>query len=195
MLVVGIGGTTRPESSSETALALTLRALRQRGCETHQFSGAALRLDPYESGVELQSEAVELLEHCRVADAVVISSPGYHGSISGMLKNVLDYLEELREDPRPYLDGRPVGCVAVAHGWQASVNTLRTLRDIVHSLRGTPTPLGVSINSAGGSFARGTCTDAAILERLDLLAGQVHELATGMATVRTPSLSVAPVAL
>lgn len=195
MYVVGIGGTTRPESSSEIALGLVMRALRNRGCETRQFSGDAMRLAPYEPGGPLQPGAIEVIEQCRAADAVVISSPGYHGTVSGMVKNVLDHLEELRDDARPYLDGRPVGCIAVANGWQAAVNTLRTLRDIVHSLRGTPTPLGVSINSVGGSFSAGSCTDKAILERLDILAGQVHDLAVGIAAVRSRSLSAAPAAL
>jgi FMN reductase len=37
------------------------------------------------------------------ADGIVIASPGYHGGISGMVKNALDYLEDLRDAPRPYL--------------------------------------------------------------------------------------------
>ena len=45
---------------------------------------------------------------------VVIASPGYHGTVSGLVKNSLDYLEVLREDDRPYLDGRAVGVIAVA---------------------------------------------------------------------------------
>ena len=36
----------------------------------------------------------------RGAHALIIGSPGYHGGISGLVKNALDYLEELREDPR-----------------------------------------------------------------------------------------------
>ena len=42
--------------------------------------------------------------------------------------------------------------MAVASGWQAAVGTLSTLRQIVHSLRGWPTPLGLSINSSVTHF-------------------------------------------
>ena len=79
--------------------------------------------------------------------------------MSGLVKNALDYLEELRGDQRPYLDGRAVGLVAVARGWQASVATLGTLRQVVHALRGWPTPLGLAINSSATTFDDNGRTD------------------------------------
>ncbi len=104
----------------------------------------------------------------------MLVSPGYHGTVSGLVKNALDYIEDLRDDPRPYLDGRAVGCVATASGWQAAVTTLTSLRSIVHALRGWPTPLGAAVNSAQVEFtADGGCTD----EKVDGLAS--HDRATG----------------
>ncbi len=78
----------------------------------------------------------------------MIASPGYHGGVSGLVKNAIDWVEELRADERPYFDGRPVGLIVVADGWQATITTLSSLRSIVHALRGWPTPLGVAINAA-----------------------------------------------
>ncbi|MDQ3608828.1 MAG: NAD(P)H-dependent oxidoreductase, partial [Actinomycetota bacterium] len=106
----------------------------------------------------------------RRADALVIGSPGYHGSISGLVKNVLDYLEELADDERPYVDGRPVGCIATAQGWQGAVNSLVALRQIVHALRGWPTPFGLALNVEGGGL---DVTDRGILASIDLIAGQI----------------------
>jgi FMN reductase len=184
MFVVGIGGTTRAESSSALALEAALDRATALGAETRQFSGQALMLPAYDPAQPLSPEASELVEACRRADALVIASPGYHGTVSGLVKNALDHLEELREDERPYLDGRPVGCIAVAYGWQAAVNTLRTLRDVVHALRGIPTPLGVTINAAlHGSSG----LDDASAERLGQLAGQVTNL--GRALAASPSSS------
>jgi len=57
----------------------------------------------------------------------------YHGSLSGLIKNALDSLEPLRDDVRPYLDGRAVGCIVVADGWQACGSALASLRGIVHA--------------------------------------------------------------
>ena len=63
------------------------------------------------------------------------------------IKNALDYAEDTAKDARPYLDGRAVGCIACAYGWQATDSTLIAMRSIVHALRGWPTPLGVAANT------------------------------------------------
>jgi FMN reductase len=108
----------------------------------------------------------------------VISSPGYHGTVSGLVKNALDYLEELRGDQRPYLDGRAVGLIAVARGWQASVSTLGTLRQVVHALRGWPTPLGLAINSTITTFDEsGVTQDASTAPAIGIMAGQLIDFA------------------
>lgn len=147
--VVGLGGTTRAGSSSEKILLTTLSYLAAGGAATEAFVGQDLLLPLYEPEAQHRSSTahgmIEAIKHC---DAVVIASPGYHGSISGMVKNALDYMEDLRDDPRPYLTDRAVGCIACAYGWQAANSTLAALRSVTHSLRGWPTPLGVAINSS-----------------------------------------------
>lgn len=108
----------------------------------------------------------------------VISSPAYHGGLSGLVKNALDYVEDLRDDPRPYLEGRAVGLVVCAAGWQATATTLVALRSIVHALRGWPTPLGVALNSAEPLFnPSGAVVDSTVAGQLDLVGRQVVEFA------------------
>ena len=109
---------------------------------------------------------------------MVIASPGYHGTVSGLVKNALDYLEVLRDDDRPYLDGRAVGVIAVARGWQAAVSTMTALRQIVHALRGWPTPLGIAANSLTSTFAPdGTCDDEALTTAVGIMADQLMDFA------------------
>ena len=91
-----------------------------------------------------------MLEGVRQADGVIIATPGYHGSVSGLIKNALDSLEGLRNDPRPYFEGRAVGCLVTADGWQAGGTTLSSIRATIHALRGWPTPLGVAFNPSAG---------------------------------------------
>jgi FMN reductase len=93
-----------------------------------------------------------LVDELRRADAVVLASSAYHGSIPGLLKNAIDYTQDMMTDDRPYLSGRPVGCIATGAGWQGVVTTLEHLRTIVHALRGWPTPLGVAINTLQPAF-------------------------------------------
>jgi FMN reductase len=173
-LIVGIGGSVDPDSQSERALRAVLAAAERRGASTASFTGRALDFTPYHSGAALPVTARDYIEAVRSADAVVISSPGYHGTVSGLVKNALDYLEELRTDQRPYLDGRPVGAIAVARGWQAAVGTLGTLRQVIHALRGWPTPLGLTINSAVTTFdAADVADDPAVMTSAEMLAEQL----------------------
>lgn len=179
--IVGIGGSVDAGSQSEAALQAALARAESRGASTQVFTGADIDFPPFYTGAPIPTAARNYLEVVRVADAVVISSPGYHGTISGVVKNALDYLEELRGDRRPYLDGRAVGLVAVARGWQASVNTLTTLRQIVHALRGWPTPYGVTVNSTVTRFDKTFQTDDEGSRRsLDMMAAQMVEFASKM---------------
>jgi FMN reductase len=174
--VVGIGGSVDVGSQSDRVLRSVLAEVAALGAETQLFSGLDLDLPPYHSGAVLPDAARDYVEAVRRADALVISSPGYHGTVSGLVKNALDYLEELRGDQRPYLDGRAVGLVAVARGWQAAVGTLGTLRQVVHALRGWPSPLGLSINSSVTTFdEHGHTDDESTAEAIAMLANQLVE--------------------
>lgn len=178
-LIVGIGGTAAPDSSTQTALVLALASAERAGVRTKLFGSATLAALPHylTPASRTSEQAREMLEYVRKADGFVIASPGYHGSISGLLKNAIDYLEETARDSRVYLDGLPVGLIATAYGWQAAGSTLATLRSIVHALRGWPTPLGAAINCSGGIFKGGQCSDSRALAQLELVGQQVCEFA------------------
>jgi FMN reductase len=178
--VVGIGGSLRTDSQSERALRIALDGAERAGAKTTMITGADLVLPFYDPAEPARSSAAyRLVEELRNADGVVLVSPGYHGTVSGLVKNALDYVEDLREDARPYLDGRAVGCVAAARGWQAAVTTLTSLRSIVHALRGWPTPLGAVVNSAHVMFgAEGDCSDEQVAATLRAIGLQVVEFAT-----------------
>jgi FMN reductase len=145
--VVGIGGTVRPDSATERGLQLALASAQEAGAEITLYDGKYLAELPHFSPSDARRtrETAALVQSVRKADGLIIASPGYHAGVSGMVKNALDYLEDLREDDRPYLSGRAVGCIATGSGWQATVATLTSLRGIVHALRGWPTPLGATV--------------------------------------------------
>jgi FMN reductase len=177
--VVGIGGSMREDSQSERALRAVLEGARDAGAETVAMTGLDLVLPFYDPAVAERTEvARHLIEALRQADGVVLVSPGYHGTVSGLVKNALDYVEDLRTDPRPYLDGRAVGCVAIAQGWQATVTTLTALRSIVHALRGWPTPLGAALHSGEVQFDdHGNPSDPAVDSTLRTIGEQVVQFA------------------
>lgn len=185
MKIVGIGGTLRDGSSTERLVAAVLAACASMGAQTQMFGGSALKALPHfnpESPERTEGERA-LVEAVRTADAVVIGSPGYHGGVSGLVKNAIDLLEDLARDARPYFDGRPVGLVVSAAGWQATGVTLAALRGITHAMRGWPTPLGIAVNTvAQKPFGPdGSLADAEIAGAVTMQARQIMQFAKGAA--------------
>ena len=176
-LIVGIGGSFKEGASSEVALSIALLEAERLGATTLQFSGASLDLPLYDPSKPLSLNGKCLVDAVAQADGLIISSPCYHGGVSGLVKNALDYLEELRTRPRIYLDGIAVGCIGCGLGWQGPSSVLSALRNTVHSLRGWPTPLGVSINTDATTFRDAACSDPAVTQRLNLMARQVVNFA------------------
>ena len=177
--IVAIGGSTRSGSSTEMALRCAGAAAQAQGADVTYIVGRELLLPIYDVESQERSDtAKRLIDSIRQADGLLIASPGYHGGISGMVKNALDYVEDLgREDPA-YLHGRAVGCISVAYGWQATVGTLAQIRQTVHALRGWPTPLGGTVNTSVTTFdANATPDDPAVAEHLGTVGEQVVEFA------------------
>jgi len=160
-----------------------LQVAERAGARTNLISGAMLQLPLYQPDNPARSEgARSLVAELAMADGIILGSPGYHGSISGLVKNALDYAEDLRSDPRPYFSGRAVGCIATAAGWPGAVNTLSALREIVHALRGWPTPLGAAINSSETVFDEaGGCVILKVGQVLELMAEEVMSFARAVA--------------
>lgn len=175
-LIVGLGGTSKAGSSSGRVLRAALTACEAFGCRTRIFDGPALDLPLFAPERPVPSGAIALVEALRRADGIIIASPGYHGTVSGLVKNALDYVEMLADDERPYFEGRAVGLIAVAAGWQAAGSTLVTLRTVAHALRGWPTPIGIAANSALPLFDEdGSLVEVAMRTQLSLMAEQLVE--------------------
>lgn len=167
--IVALGGTSRPESATGRALAQCLALAEAKGARTTLLTGEAINFPHYELGCTTGDPAIaNFIAVLRDADGLIVGSPGYHGSLSGLVKNALDYVELLRGDERAYFDGMPVGLVATAGGWQAAVSTLAALRTVIHALRGWPTPLGVAINTGTGTDAVDTASP-----QLEIMVDQV----------------------
>lgn len=176
--VVGLGGVVGGHSVSEMALRTTLNAAAAAGAATTLLGTADLELPFYNArSRDRSARQAAFVAAARNCNGLIISSPCYHGGISGLIKNALDHLEDLRTDDRVYLDGLAVGLIVCAGGEQGGALALASLRNIVHTLRGWPTPLGVTVN--GGDRAlfdgAGNCVDATTLDKLTTVGRQVVE--------------------
>ena len=179
-LIVGIGGSNRPASLTDQLLRTALAEAAALGARTALFGGAFLAgLPVFDADEQRGGEdpALELVRAVARADGLLIGTPGYHGGMSGLVKNGLDHLELLRNDARPYLDGRAVGVVITAAGWQAAGTTLVALRSAIHALRGWPTPFGATINSAEPVFGPDGELTEPVAGALRIVATQVVDFA------------------
>jgi hypothetical protein len=103
--IIGIGGTVRPHSTSERAVAEALRCAEKIGARTQLFNGEFIsRLPLYAPDRTCRSsDESEFLEAARSCHGIIVGTPGYHGSLSGPIKNILDLLEDTARDDTPYL--------------------------------------------------------------------------------------------
>lgn len=67
------------------------------------------------------------------SDAVILVTPEYHGSFSGVLKNALDHFT-------PEFVKKPVGVVAASAGKMAGINASTQLQHVILSLGAYPVP-------------------------------------------------------
>lgn len=177
--VVGIGGSTNPDSVTNRLVDACLAEVAALGARTSTVMGAELSQLPIYTGEVDAALAAPLLDAVRSADCILIGTPGYHGGMSGLVKNSLDHLELLRDDDRPYLDGRAVGVIVTASGWQACGTALVSVRSAIHALRGWPTPFGLTMNSAEQKP-----DDERVTGALRVLAGQLVDFASWQAAAR-----------
>ncbi|MBA3952906.1 MAG: NAD(P)H-dependent oxidoreductase [Rubrobacter sp.] len=183
--VVGIGGTLREGSASLGALRRALVAAGEAGAETELLDLRELDLPMYEPGRSLDEYGTgveRLVEELRGADAVLISTAAYHGTLAGVTKNALDFAQFLSGGDHPYFDGKVVGLISTAGGEQAGANAAGAMVHVVHALRGVVAPLVVSIPKAWQrADGSGNVTDETYGGRLDALGELVVDLAGGLA--------------
>jgi FMN reductase len=188
--VVGIGGTLREGSSSLGALRRALDSAEDAGAEVELLDLRELALPMYEPGRPLDDYGLEVrrfVEAVREADALILSTAAYHGTLAGITKNALDFAQFLAREEQPYFDGRIVGLISTAGGDQAATNANGAMINVVHALRGIVAPLMVAIPRAWRiTDEDGNITDENQGGRLDQLGALVVELAE-----RVPAVSAA----
>jgi FMN reductase len=179
-LILGLGGTARPNSTSEKSVRVALAAAEKMGARTILIDGPHLaRLPLYAPDrVERTEDEIAFVEAARGCDGIIVATPGYHGSLSGPIKNALDLLEDTSRDERTYLDGCAFGSIVTAFGWMACGTTMVTLRSIAHALRAWPTPYGAALNASTPLFETdGSCIDSKVEAQLEIVAQQVVDFA------------------
>jgi FMN reductase len=116
----------------------------------------------------LGDDTAAVLGAIEAADAVVLATPVYRGSFTGVLKNLLDHV------PVAALEGTPVGIVAMGATPHHFLGAERHLRDVLAFFGALVAPVPVYLTSA--DFADGVPVEAAV-DDLDALFAAVGTLA------------------
>jgi len=179
--IVGIGGTLSKTSKSLYALDFALSVAQAEGATITRYSMLDLQLPMYVPSIPLQDlnpTIQDFLHTIRSADAMIWSTGAYHGTLAGVTKNAIDYMDYLGGGDNPYLHNKVVGLIATAGGDMAGVNTLGAMTHSVHSLRGIVAPMMVSIHNAKTVFdANGNIISSKYETKLSGLGKLVVELA------------------
>ncbi len=176
--LLGIGGSLRERSTSLLALKAALRYAEEAGASTVLADVRAIDLPVYRPDVPPEAYPPTLpwlLGQVRAADALILCSPTYHGTVSGAIKNVLDALDPLGADDPPYLGGKVVGLMALGGGSASQV--LDALHHAVRALNGLTVPIVVAVPADALDLETGEVGDEATWRRLGLMVRQVIELA------------------
>ena len=181
-MIVGLGGSTASHSNSRAALQTALEGAASAGARTQLLDIHELDLPMYNPEQNEPTEAAAtLIESCHEADGLLWSSPMYQGTISGALKNALDWLHLLADRDPPYLHDKVIGLISAAGGTQG-LQAINTMEFAVRALRGWAVPYVVPVASAHRVFDReGRIQDEAIELQLQTLGGEVVRVANRFA--------------
>ncbi len=161
--VIGIAGSLREGSYSRKVIQLALKGAAERGAETQLIDLRNYQLVFYGATTESEypQDVFKLREEVKKAQGIMLATPEYHGSLSGVLKNALD-LMGFNE-----FEGKMIGLIGVSGGRLGAINALNTLRSIGRTLHAWVLPQQVSIPEVQNHFDRdGNLADAEIINRL-----------------------------
>jgi len=172
--IVGLGGALANTSTSLFALKIALESAASAGAEIELFDLMEMQLPLYDLTSDVIPEAAQrFCDATESAQGMIWASPLYHGTVSGVFKNALDWLELLGKKEFPYLTNKVVGLISTAGGTQG-LQAINTMEFIVRSLRGWTVPLTVPIANTWEVFDKaGNLNNEKVRQQLDQLGKEV----------------------
>ena len=133
-----------PNASLRRVIDYFDRSLSERfdqSVEVFRLSEASL---PFfnASRSDVPDEVNRMLTAFRKADFHIWFTPLYHGSMTGAMKNALDWLELTRTEPMPYLSDKCIGLVSLSDGLQ-SMQAINAMEAVAKSLRAWTVPYSI----------------------------------------------------
>ena len=169
--IVGITGSLRNSSYTFQALEAATTRVEKLGAEVEILDLRQMNL-PFCDGSDDYPgypDVEKLRNTVKAADGLILATPEYHGSVSGVIKNALDLMSF------EHLSDKVTGLISVLGG-QSNSNALNDLRIIIRWVHGWVIPEQVAVGQAWKVFdAEGKVIDAKLSERFDRFAQSLVE--------------------
>ena len=172
--IAGISGSLRAGSYTRRAVEIALKGAAETGAETRLIDlrdyNLVFRAGKDDTGYP--GDVFRLRTEVKQAEGVILGTPEYHGSFSGVLKNALDLMgfDEF--------EGKMIGLVGVSGGRMGAFDALNSLRNIGRALHAWVIPEQTSVPEAWKVFSEdGKIADAQLEERLKEIGRQVARFA------------------
>ncbi|WP_460194361.1 NADPH-dependent FMN reductase [Thermosynechococcus sp. FA-CM-4201] len=160
---IGWAGSLRDGSYSQSALDVAIAKAAAQGVTVERLDLRQMTL-PFCTGAESYPDYPDVdtfRAKVKEADGILLVTPEYHGSVSGVLKNSLDLLSF------EHLSGKVVAMMSVLGG-QTNSNALNDLRVILRWVHAWVIPEQVAIGQAWQAFTpEGELSDPKLDERVD----------------------------
>ncbi|MEH0153019.1 NAD(P)H-dependent oxidoreductase [Limibacter armeniacum] len=135
----------RENATSERLSRFLSEYLHELGIETSIFKIADAGIPLFDVSLQKTPNSVVVMNHVfREADVHIWLTPLYHGSMTGVMKNCLDWLQYSANLPKPYLIGKIIGLVCWADGVQA-MQGINAMDAVAKALRAWTAPLSIPI--------------------------------------------------
>jgi FMN reductase len=164
--IVGIAGSLRPGSYSHMALELAAQRVQALGAEVEILDLRQMNLPFCHGGDEYSDypDVKRMQDAVSSADGLILVTPEYHGSVSGVMKNALDLMSF------DQLSGKVAGLISILGG-QSNSNALNDLRIILRWVHGWVIPEQVAIGQGWKAFnSEGKLLDEKLSQRFDQFA-------------------------
>lgn len=170
--IVGLNGSLSATSRTRALLVDIVQRIAERSGAVHEIlDAAALAPELFGTGARdaVGPVARAALDVFETADLLVVASPVYKGSYSGVFKHFIDFVDYKA------LIGRPVALIATGGSDRHALVVEHQLRPLFGFFQARTLPTGLFVSDR--DQAGGNITDPLLLERLDtLVAEAVGEL-------------------
>ena len=165
--ILAFAGSTRTASFNKQLIKIAAEAARSAGAEVTLLDLRDLPLPLFDEDLEtehgLPEQAKKLKSLLREHDGFLISAPEYNSSITGVLKNAIDWASRAETDDEPPLvcfRGKTAALMSASPGALGGMRGLVHVRSILGNIGVLVLPDQVSISKAHEAFdASGTLKD------------------------------------